>query len=157
MIGSTIHTRKILTQVVAVNLFINTLPFTENKRSFGNRNIPSSTRREGVVSLDQRSFLMISKILKVFGWEGDTIKEQLQKSSEEDQFQDFFSRCCHFSLAAWFCTPPIWRRELADNGWRCTFWHAPSSAGFLNLNNKMVVILNYKLTNGIHLFFGKLM
>ena len=25
------------------NLFINTLPFTENKRSFGNRNIPSYT------------------------------------------------------------------------------------------------------------------
>ena len=74
------------------------------------------------------------------------------RHQEEDQFRDFFSRCCYFSLAAWFCTPPIWRRELADNGWRCTFWHAPSSAGFLNLYNKMVVILNYKLTNKKHYF-----
>ena len=149
MIGSTIHTRKILTQVVAVNLFINTLPFTENKRSFGNRNIPSYTRRQGVVSLDPRSWW--SKDSKGFGWE-ETTPSSRMRHQEEDQFRDFFSRCCHFSLAAWFCTPPIWRRELADNGWRCTFWHAPSSAGFLNLYNKMVVILNYKLTNKKYYF-----
>ena len=103
--------------------------------------------RQGVVSLDPRSWW--SKDSKGFGWE-ETTPSSRMRHQEEDQFRDFFSRCCHFSLAAWFCTPPIWRRELADNGWRCTFWHAPSSAGFLNLYNKMVVILNYKLTNKKH-------